>query len=130
MLSLRLASTTDLERLLSFTVPGIHTEKLGAANQPWDARVASVVTEACRGLTMPAPGAYRWYVVHLRWFVLPTHYRQDLDNYRLKPILDRLTAEGFWPDDHVRFVRAIYNGAELVDSVNQQRVEVSVYGAV
>ncbi len=119
-----------LEHILGFTVPGIHTEKLGAANQPWDATVAAIVADACSGITKPAVGTYRWFAVYLRWHVQPAYYRQDLDNYRLKPILDRLTAEGLWPDDQVRYVRAIYSEAVLVESSDEQRVEVAVYGIV
>ena len=73
-------------------------------------------------------GVFEWYVVHVRWFVKPEYDRQDLDNLRLKPILDCLTAKRLWPDEDVRYVRAIYAEAVLVEAVQAQRAEVTVFG--
>ncbi len=125
-----LTTQSKLDRLLSFPVEGIHIEKYGAGNQAWDARVASCVGKACSALPDGGRNRHAWYAVHVRWFVAPTSYRQDLDNLRLKPILDQLTAAGFWPDDNVQVVRAIYSEAASVPSEKEERVEVTVYGAM
>jgi Holliday junction resolvase RusA-like endonuclease len=128
MLDSLLIADHRAERLLDLVVKGVHTEQLGKGNQPWDQEVAQAVMDACEGISMPTPGHYAWYAVHLRWFVKPVVYRRDLDNLRLKPILDALTKRGFWPDDNMTFVRALYNEAVLLDTGDEERVEVSVYG--
>ena len=114
-------------------MPGIATEQLGARNQPWDTRVAEAVGEALGPPPAPARvaagGPPALYAVHLRWYVQPASYPRDLDNLRLKPILDSLTRWGFWPGDDVQRVRALYSEAALVASADEQRVEVTVYGA-
>ena len=115
-----------MKALLRINVSGIHTEQLGAKNQPWDARVRKSVLEALRNGR--ASEAHRWYALDVRWFAGPAPYRRDLDNFRLKPVLDSLTAEGFWPDDDVQHVRRIVSEVELVESPDQERLEVRVYG--
>ncbi len=123
-----LASTTELTEILSFTVPGIHFEKLGAWNQPWDRAVAQAIEQAWSRIDPSRLGAFEWYAVHLRWFVWPRHDRQDLDNLRMKPILDCFTAKRLWRDDDVRHLRAIYSEVALVQKTAEQRVEVAVFG--
>ena len=115
-----------MKPLLRITVSGIHTEQLGAKNQPWDLRVRESVQEALRG---QQPDAHGSYALDVRWCVGPAHYRRDLDNFRLKPVLDSLTAEGFWPDDDVQHVRRIVSEVELVELPEEERLEVTVYGA-
>ncbi len=123
MLEELLISEISLRRIIRFRVPGIHSETLGSANVPWDLRVVDVVSDACIGV---APGDKdAWYVVHLRWFARPGG-RKDLDNLRLKPILDQLTGR-IWPDDNIRYIRAIYNEVMFVDQHQEERVEVSVW---
>lgn len=41
-----LASTADLREILNFAIPGVHFEKYGSRNQPWDHAVAQTVDEA------------------------------------------------------------------------------------
>src|SRR5688572_29037201 len=111
--------------LLKIAVPGIHTEQLGARNQPWDNRVRECVREALRSGPPVEPADV--YALDVRWFVGPSYYRRDLDNFRLKPVLDSLTAEGVWPDDNVRYVRRILSEVELVNSAAEERLQVTVY---
>lgn len=115
-----------LKQLLRFSVPGVHTEKLGAANQPWDARVRDGVRQALEGGTPSSK--FAWYAVHCRWFIGPAPYRRDIDNLRVKPVLDSLTALGFWRDDNVEYVRRLDSDVELVASPERERLEVIVYG--
>jgi len=124
-----LASRHNFEELISFPVFGIHVETYGSANQPWDNDVAKAVLEACTECKMELPWQNEWFAIQLRWFVVPGR-RRDLDNFRLKPILDCITRAGAWSDDDVTHVRAIYNEAHLAGSLEEQRVEVTVYGLV
>ncbi|SRR6266540_150307 len=130
MLDSLLVAGNRVEQLLHFSVEGVHIEQLGSGNQPWDQKVAQAVAIACSQIVMPPADRYAWYAVHLRWFVQPRAYRRDLDNLRLKPILDRLTALGFWPDAKMEYVRAIYNEAVLIGAGGHEQVEVRVYGVL
>ncbi len=115
-----------MEEVLRIVVPGVHTEKLGAANQPWDEKVRGCVqAELVRRLPRKS---YEWYEIEAGWFALPTQYPRDLDNFRIKRVLDALTAEGFWPDDSVRWVRRIESRVEFVGHASEERLEASVYG--
>ena len=116
-----------MDELLRITIPGVHTEQLGSKNQAWDARVRDCVRQALR--ERGPCNARDWYAVHVRWFVGPVHFRRDLDNFRLKPILDSLTGEGFWPDDNVTYVRRILVEAEPVGSQAEEHTEVTVHGS-
>ena len=129
MLDSLLAGEYRFEKILALTVEGIHSEQFGSGNQLWDSKVAEAVSGACSQVGVPASGSYEWYAIHFRWFVRPSPYRRDLDNLRLKPIVDRLTESGLWPDDSVHYIRAIYNEAILVEDAREERVEVTVYGA-
>jgi hypothetical protein len=119
-----------LTKLVSFTVAGVHTEQLGSRNRPWDDRVAEAVRRACSAPVVEEAGRYQWFALHARWFVHKTYYRRDLDNLRLKPVLDNLTVACFWPDDHVAHVRAIYNEACPAAPSESERLEVAVYGVL
>jgi hypothetical protein len=112
--------------LLKITVPGVHTEQLGARNQPWDAQVRNCVRVALHNCDPTAPT--QTCGVEARWFVGPSYYRRDIDNFRVKPVLDSLTAEGFWPDDNIEYVRRLLSEVELVASSQEERLEVTVYG--
>jgi hypothetical protein len=127
MLDSLLAGEYRFEKILAFTVEGIHSEQSGSGNQPWDSKVAEAVSGACGRARLPAPDSPGWYAVHLRWFVSLSPHRRDLDNLRLKPIVDELTRSGLWPDDSVCYVRAIYNEAAVVGDAREERVEVTVY---
>ncbi len=118
---------SGLVELLRFTVPGIHVEQYGAKNQPWDSRVRECARAAIASWSPHSQ--HGWYAAHARWFVAPTFYRQDIDNLRIKPVLDSLTAEGVWPDDNVQFVRRIVSEVELIGDALDQRLEIVVYGA-
>ena len=128
MLNSLLLSKRHPEKLVCFTVPGIHIEKYGSANQEWDAKVAEIVRAELAGSAKARECGPAWYALHIKWYVVPMSNPQDLDNLRLKPILDALTAQGLWPDDNVKYVRAIYSEAALVDHKRDQRVEVTIYG--
>lgn len=123
---------SELQALLTFTVPGIHTEKLDSRNQEWDTKVRERVREATRSVDLlQIRQTYTWFAVHVKWFVAPASYsghNPDLDNLRLKPVLDSLTRLRFWKDDNILFVRRIVSDAELVSSRDEQRVEVSIFG--
>lgn len=127
--SLLLASVQP-QRLVSFTIQGVHTELLGSGNQVWDRKVALAIGESLQ-LRETIVTEILWYVLHVRWLAWPPQgkRRKDLDNFRLKPILDHLTASKvFWPDDNINYVRAIYSEVDLIGSSEEQRVEVTVYG--
>jgi Holliday junction resolvase RusA-like endonuclease len=123
MLDRLMISNVRLEEVVHFVIRGVHFEKYGAANQPWDNKVAQAVDDVWKQTT-PAQGTCEWYALYLRWFVMPEYPRQDLDNLRLKPILDSLTRKHLWPDDDVRYIRAIYSEAVLVTDASDQHVEV------
>lgn len=129
MLDSPLLAAQQLSRIAAFTIDGIHTEQAGSKNQDWDRKVADTVASCYQQSVLPAPGQHEWYAVQLRWFAKSTHYRRDLDNLRLKPILDSLTRIGFWPDDHIQYVRAIYSEAVTIAPDEGERVEVAIYGA-
>ncbi len=114
--------------ILRFTVPAIHIEKYGSANRGWDALVGQTVQDAFTKCPVAQSEPFKWYAVHLKWFVMPMYYPQDLDNLRLKPVLDALTSAGLWPDDHIEHVRAIYSEAYPVKMGEQQRLEAIIYG--
>jgi len=123
--------TFTLRALVEFTVPGVHTEKLGSGNQDWDTKVRNKVREAIAPLTLPQQCA--WFAVTAKWFVVPARYRRqdpDLDNFRIKPVMDSLTRLGFWEDDNVQFVRRIGSEVAFVSSADDRRLEVTIYGAV
>ena len=71
-------------------------------------------------------GADAPYAIEARWFVGPARYRRDLDNFRIKPVLDSLTAEGFWPDDNVQYVRRLLTEVELVPTAGDERLVVTI----
>lgn len=130
MLDALLIAGERLTKVVSLTVVGVHTERLGSGNRPWDDRVAEAVRRACSPPVIQEAGRYRWFALHARWFVHKTSYRRDLDNLRLKPVLDNLTVACFWPDDHVAHVRAIYNEACTAAPSESERLEVTVYGVL
>jgi hypothetical protein len=110
---------------VSIEIEGVHTEQLGAENQPWDRLVHERVRAALRAA---APSASSLpYALEARWYVGPARYRRDLDNFRINPVLDSLTAEAFWPDDNVRYVRRLLTEVELVASPSEERLVVTVY---
>jgi Holliday junction resolvase RusA-like endonuclease len=116
--------------VLCLVIPGIHTEQTGSRNQRWDIRVAEAVRKACHDIDTSQVATFQWYAVHLRWFVGPRRHRLDLDNFRLKPVLDSLTAVGLWPDDTVHHVRAICSEAHILRPGGTERLEVTVYGVL
>jgi Holliday junction resolvase RusA-like endonuclease len=128
MLDSLLIADKRLTKLVSLTVAGVHTEQAGSRNRAWDDRVAEAVRRTCSAPVIQEAGRYRWFALHARWFVQETYYRRDLDNLRLKPVLDNLTVACFWPDDHVAHVRAIYNEACPAAPSESERLEVTVYG--
>ena len=65
--SLLIAAETP-RKILAFTVPGIHTEKLGSANQIWDQLVVAAIRDACGAPVLREAESCRWFVVHARWF--------------------------------------------------------------
>jgi hypothetical protein len=123
-----LVAGRESELLLRFSIRGIHSEKFGGAHRPWDLKVADAVLEACRKSHSVDALHFAWFAVYLSWSVIPDLYRRDLDNFRLKPILDCLTRGTVWPDDSIKYVRAIYNEVRFVEKVEEEQVEVSVYG--
>jgi hypothetical protein len=130
MLDSLLIAGERLTKLVSLTVAGVHTEKLGSGNRPWDDRVAESVRRACSAPVIAEAGRCRWFALNARWFVHETYYRRDLDNLRLKPVLDNLTVACVWPDDDVAHVRAIYNEACPAAPSESERLEVTVYGVL
>jgi hypothetical protein len=58
-----------LTKLVSLTVPRVHTEKYDARNRPWDDQVAEAVRLACSAPVIQEAGRYRWFALHARWFV-------------------------------------------------------------
>jgi hypothetical protein len=130
MLDSLLIAGERMAKLVSLTVAGVHTERLGSGNRSWDDRVAEAVRRECSAPVIQEAGRYRWFALHARWFVHETYYRRDLDNFRLKPVLDNLTVACFWPDDHVAHVRAIYSEACPAAPSESERLEVAVYGVL
>jgi Holliday junction resolvase RusA-like endonuclease len=130
MLDSLLIAGERLTKLVSLTVPGVHTEQANSRNRPWDDLVAEVVRRECSAPVIQEARRYRWFVLHARWFVHKTTYPRDLDNLRFKPVPDNLTRAGFWPDDHVAHVRAIYNEACPAAPSESERLEVTVYGVL
>ncbi len=124
-----LVAGAELEELLRFTVEGVHSYQQGAGDQDWGKHVAKAVGQACASKKPFAP-VPAWYAVHLRWFAMRPQgkQRKDLENFHLRPISDRLIVEGFWPEDNINYLRAIYSEVVLVDKATDQRVEVVVYG--
>ena len=127
MLDTLLITKNKFEKLISFSINGIHTEKLGSRNQPWDLKVSKIVSKEFSKINVNSHDQYLWYAVHFIWFVKPSH-RRDLDNLRFKPILDSITTSGFWPDDNIKYVRSIYNEVVLIKNKNNEHVEVEIYG--
>ena len=130
MLDSLLIADERLTKLVSLIVAGVHTEQAGSRNRPWDDLVSEAVRRECSAPVIQEAGRYRWFALHARWFVHETYYPRDLDNLRLKPVLDNLTVACFWPDDHVAHVRAIYNEACPAAPSESERLEVSVYGVL
>jgi hypothetical protein len=107
MLDSLLAAAHPLRQIVEFTVDGIHTERNDSRNQPWDNKVAEVVTRTCQQITLPSSGQFEWYAVHLR-----------------------LTKNRFWLDDDLRRVRAIHNEAVIIENTLRERAEVTIYAAM
>ena len=85
--------STRREKLLVIRVPGIHSESMGAGNRRWDELVGQRVRKSL--LKQAAPqwdGSLSHLELQVSWFAIPG--KKDLDNLRLKPVLDALTREG------------------------------------
>ena len=61
MIDSLLVSKHALVKLLKITIDGIHTEKLGSGNQPWDNKVSKIITETCVKIAIPTKDIYSWY---------------------------------------------------------------------
>ena len=115
------------EKVLVIEVPGIHSELLGALNKPWDERVRGCVRQSLgEHGSLKWDGLYSYFELEVSWFAVPS--KKDLDNFRLKPVLDALTREGFWSDDSIKFVRRIDQKVEFVATKEQERLAIMVYG--
>lgn len=113
--------------ITEFEIDGIHTEQLGAKNQPWDNKVTETVFRAFSDYALE--GEFEWFEVETVWYVFIRPYRRDLDNFRLKPILDAVTkTRRVWTDDHFPIVRNVHRSGIEASSPAEERVVVRIYG--
>ena len=114
--------------LKQFTIPGIQTEKVGGRNQPWDQKVHAKVSAEFAAFTRPIQ-PFSYYEVESVWHVFVQSFPRDVNNMRIKPVLDAITeTKKLWTDDCIPHVRTVSRHAIPVAAVAQEQVEVLVYG--
>ena len=108
---------------------GLQTEQYGSRNAAWDDHVRKHVREQLQ-VREKAETDFAFFEVESIWNAFPDlDYRRDLENFRLKPILDAITETGaVWPDDNLRYVRRIVRDLVMVKSTNAEQVVIRVYG--
>lgn len=121
---------TRIPRVLlrRFKIAGIHFETYGSANQPWDQKVGLAVVRAFKNFALPAGIGH--FEVESTWYVSqPKGKRRDVDNLRIKPALDAITATGrVWKDDCFPILRKVNRRALAVPTAADEHVVIRLYG--
>ena len=115
--------------LVRFKIPGIHFECLGSGNQLWDSKVHRIVARKLASFSMPGP--MEWFDVESTWHLAGPKgkSRRDVDNLRIKPVLDAVTsAQKIWRDDCFPPVRRVNRRGVLAPDKASQHVVIRIFG--